>query len=75
MKSCTITNNTVERDQIVYPFCYLKEVFNPEEFKKLSGFIKNLSPEESYIGGGTGEVNRAIRNSETKFFNPCPESF
>lgn len=65
----------MERDRIVYPFCWLKDIFSTEEFEKLYKFTRNLSPEESYIGGGEGEVNRAVRNSETKFFNPCSESF
>jgi PKHD-type hydroxylase len=75
MSHCKITNNSTERDRIVHPFCFIKELFNKEEIGKIFEYTKTLETEDSYVGSGAGgEVNVGIRNSKTRFFMPNEES-
>ena len=54
MSHCKITNNSTERERIVYPFCFIKELFNKEEIGKIFDYTKALETEDSYVGGGDG---------------------
>lgn len=76
MSHCKITNNSTERERIVYPFCFIKELFNKEEIGKIFDYTKALETEDSYVGGGGegGVVDVGIRNSKTRFFMPCEDS-
>lgn len=75
MSYSKITNNSTERDRVVYPFCFYRDLFKSDDIADVLKFTASLDTEDSYIGvGGPGTINKAVRNSQTRFFMPSEES-